>query len=289
MISLQQWRAVIGTYSHRVKGVKWRPQTLTPSGESISLALRIVLFLLLTVQGHTEVNPGPTFTAAKDDLLQTLDKKVRDLEKKLNETEEALCKMREVNSVMKEVCLEQAQKLDQLESHTRRDNIVIHNVPGSNGPQESWSDTEEKVRNYLEKIGVDRDVKIDRAHRLKTRSKPEPIIVKMNFYKDKQKILEKAKEAKRNKPGERQRSDEARKEEIWVTEDYTTRVRRTRQMLRPKLEEAIAANKKVFYSYDKLVVDGVPFWYDDTKKSVVSTKPKTLSCLDCTTSFNTIE
>ena len=132
-------------------------------------------------------------------------------------------------------------------------------------------------------------MKIDRAHRLKTRSKPEPIIVKMNFYKDKQKILEKAKEAKRNKPGGHQRSDEARKEEIWVTEDYTTRVRRVRQMLRPKLEEAISANKKVFYSYDKLVVDGVPFWYDDIKKSVASTKPKTLSCLDCTTNFNTIE
>ena len=60
-------------------------------------------------------------------------------------------------------------------------------------------------------------------------------------------------------------------------------------MLRPKLEEAISANKKVFYSYDKLVVEGTTFWYDDAKKSVVSTKPKTLSCLDCAANLNIIE
>ena len=281
MISIDQWRAIIGCYVHGIKKEKWQPNSLILARSSVSLAVKITIFLLLAVHG-LETNPGPTFSAAKDELLMSLDKKMKDLEERLSESEIKMQKLQETNSILKETCLTQAQKLEQLESQSRRDNIIIHNIPAASGTQETWADTEEKARKYLEEIGVEKDVKIDRAHRLKTKNKPEPIILKLNYYKDKENILEKARDAKRRRRKDNQQHVEAAKQEIFITEDYTTRVRKVRQMLRPKLEEALNANKRTFFSYDKLVIEGATYWYDDTQ-GVVSTKPKNLSCLDSVT------
>ena len=286
MISTEQWRAAIGGYVPSMRKGKWRPDSLKIPGTAVSLAVRITLFLLLVSTKSVESNPGPsTFTAAKDELLKNLEKRMQEVEQRLESTEKKLGKAQEMNVILKDVCLNQAQKLEQLESQSRRDNLILHNIPTTPGEQETWAETEQKVRSYFEKIGADKEVKIDRAHRLRTKNKPQPIIVKLNYYKDKEKVMEKAREAKKQRQSEFRRHAQSDNTESYITEDYTVRTRKVRQMLRPKLEEAINAGKKAFFSYDKLVIDGVSYWYDDVKQSVVNSKPKNVSCLEYVTTL----
>ena len=286
MISTEQWRAAIGGYVPSMRKGKWRPDSLKIPGTAVSLAVRITLFLLLVSTKSVESNPGPsTFTAAKDELLKNLEQRKQEVEQRLESTEKKLGKAQEMNVILKDVCLNQAQKLEQLESQSRRDNLILHNIPTTSGEQETWAETEQKVRSYFEKIGADKEVKIDRAHRLRTKNKPQPIIVKLNYYKDKERVMEKAREAKKQRQSESRRHAQSDNTESYITEDYTVRTRKVRQMLRPKLEEAINAGKKAFFSYDKLVIDGVSYWYDDVKQSVVNSKPKNVSCLEYVTTL----
>ena len=55
--TLQQWRARVGCFAQPVKS-KTHLQTLCINKNSIGIAIRILLFFLLVVQG-IESNPGP--------------------------------------------------------------------------------------------------------------------------------------------------------------------------------------------------------------------------------------
>ena len=56
---------------------------------------------------------------------------------------------------------------------------------------------------------------------------------------------------------------------ISINEDFTARVRGIRRSLLPFLKDAKKANKKAKLSYDKLIVDGKPFkWNEETKRPV---------------------
>lgn len=79
------------------------------------------------------------------------------------------------------------EKNEKLEAQSRRDNLKFYNMHGES--QETWEQSENKIRTYLsEKLGID-GCHIERAHRLPSKSTPRPIIAKFSFFKDKEKVL----------------------------------------------------------------------------------------------------
>lgn len=132
-------------------------------------------------------------------------------------------------------------KMDYLEAQSRRNNLVFEGLKETDG--ESWSDTELKVKDVLkEKLQIQQDVEIERAHRVgrSTGRGPRPVVVKFMRHKDKSSILQRAKMLKGSN--------------IYINEDFTESVRRKRKELMPKLREARARGDIAFLRYDKLVV-----------------------------------
>ena len=93
-------------------------------------------------------------------------------------------------------------KLRILEDRSRRNNIRVEGIPGSEN--EGWEVTEEKLRNVIkEELGIE-SVDFERAHRVKCNadnnddmnSKPPTTVAKLLHYKDKQDILHEAKTRK---------------------------------------------------------------------------------------------
>ena len=87
--------------------------------------------------------------------------------------------------------IQNADKNEKLEAHSRRNNLLIYGIDQER--DESVETTEEKFRDYVkDELGLDeRDIPTERVHRLKSRSKPSPIIAKFSFYKDRDKVLKK--------------------------------------------------------------------------------------------------
>ena len=87
-------------------------------------------------------------------------------------------------------------KIDNLEGHSRRNNLRIHGISGS--LNEKWDVCEEKVRDFIKtdlNLPEYENVEIERAHRIKSRDKVTcSIIVKFNRYKDREQILRGASE-----------------------------------------------------------------------------------------------
>ena len=82
-------------------------------------------------------------------------------------------------------------KIDNLEGHSRRNNMRIHGIEGT--LNEKWDVCEEKVRNYIKNdlnLPECENVEIERAHRVKSRNHDKcTIIVQFNRYKDRKQIL----------------------------------------------------------------------------------------------------
>ena len=276
MISIDQYRSAIGLYVHRAHKMKNRLDVLLIDGRKVSLAVRITLFLLLVI-GNVERHPGPV-------TLTSLASKVKDLEENFESMQEEFQRMKDENSVLKNICVRLSELVENMQSQQRRENIILHNVPASEG-KEDWNETETKVKDYLRSIGLDEIPSIERTHRLNANKPDSPVILKLSHFKDKQKIMKQAKEKKKERqkalnPEEKRKADKHNHEDIYLTDDLTTRVRKVRQLLRPTLQEALSAGKKAHFSFDKVVIDGVAHWYDDVKKCVTTIKPKVLSCMD---------
>ena len=124
-------------------------------------------------------------------------------------------------------------------------------------------------------MGIDDEIQIERAHRLNPRKPDSPVIVKLSLYKQREKIMEKSRQIKKEK---RERNEPMDGTQAFVNEDFTARVRRARALLRPSLLEAINDNKRAYISYDKLVIEGKPFWFDDSKKALTDKKPDIMCC-----------
>ena len=86
----------------------------------------------------------------------------------------------------------------QLESMSRRNNIIIHNLPPKAEGKETWEGTEKKAHDYFTSLSTG-DVKVEEAHRLSNSKKDSPVIVKMTYNKVKGRILAKVKDIKRKK------------------------------------------------------------------------------------------
>lgn len=177
-------------------------------------------------------------------------------------------------------------KVDQLENQSRRDNLVFHGLADED--EESWVDSEAKVRKYIsEDLGIDEtDVSIERAHRLNTRYSPRPVIVKFSHFKDRDKVLRKYRDSKKEAQREEQENEipgedhtnsqdqqagvtAGSETEVRVSEDFSARVRRVRRALGPFLRDYLKESRNAYIKLDKLMVDGVYFVYDERLKKLV--------------------
>ena len=166
-------------------------------------------------------------------------------------------------------------KRENLEAQSRRNNLKLYGI--DEDEQETWEQTEDKVRNYLKSdlnLNGD-DIQIERAHRLPSKlNGPRPTIVKFSFFKDKDKIIRSYREKKKNRPSDTDTDVENQQApKIRVSEDFPERVTRARTLLWPFMKDKIDLGKKAYLRYDKLVVDGVTYSYDyEQKQPVISTR-----------------
>ena len=154
-------------------------------------------------------------------------------------------------------------KIDNLEGHSRRNNVRITGIDGNSN--ENWSATEEKVRSFLShelNLPELENVEIERAHRLKTgENNKATIIVKFLRFKDRDTVIRQARRVLgRNSP-------------YHVHEDFTDRVRHHRRELGKRLAEARQNGLFASLQYDKLIVDSTMYGYDECKQTIYEIGP----------------
>ena len=80
-------------------------------------------------------------------------------------------------------------KNERLEVQSRRDNLKFHGFEDNRG--ETWEESENTVRRYIfDELAIDESaIQIERAHRIRSKNSPRPIIVKFSHYKDRDRVL----------------------------------------------------------------------------------------------------
>ena len=185
-------------------------------------------------------------------ILLDIQKSVKRLDKKFDKMEKSLKDLKKENKELKhknaELCdnvknlqkkvqdlskknQELYSKCENLEGQSRRQNLKFYNIPDSAG--ESWDVNERKVRDYIQNdLGLETtNISIERAHRLHSRLKPRPVIVKFSFFKDKEMVLNTFRQKNRAAP--RQQSDSIGSNDIRIGKDFPDRVRNQRSLLYP--------------------------------------------------------
>ena len=150
---------------------------------------------------------------------------------------------------MKEQLRRVEDNIDYIENQSRRNNVRIDGIPEE--ANETWEQTEEMVKQQMTKtfsipqIEVDQ-IKIERAHRTGAskakdgKNKPRTIMVKFTSFKDRELLLQKARQVKPRG--------------IFVNEDYSSKTLMKRKELIPKMMALRAEGKYAYISFDKLVV-----------------------------------
>ena len=124
-----------------------------------------------------------------DDVKQ----KCYKIEERLMGAEDSLA---ETNSCVDELYDQQ----DYLENHSRRNNVKIMGITENDDSKESWEQSENKaIEAIRSRLKIVQEMKVERAHRVgrprppfrhiggaKVKSKPRPIIVKFQNWKDKE-------------------------------------------------------------------------------------------------------
>ena len=169
-----------------------------------------------------------------------------------------------------------SKKLDQLENQSRRENLVFHGLKDKSN--ETWEESESNVRKYIfEDLGLDETrISVERAHRINTKSSPRPVIVKFSLFKDKDRVLKAYREKRSNEQENgsqtsgQDASDRNAERGVRVAEDFSARVRRIRRCLHPFLIDYLKETQDAYIRFDKLVVNGTVYSYDEETKSLVT-------------------
>ena len=162
---------------------------------------------------------------------------------------------------------ETEQKNERLEAQSRRDNLKFHGFDDNR--RETWEESENTVRRYIsEELNIDDSaIKIERAHRIRSRNSPRPIIVKFSHYKDRDGVLKSFREKRRSRladnaqglmGGNRNGNDGAEVPEsrnnIRVSEDFPERVVKVRSELYPFLKSSIEQGHDAFFRSTSMTV-----------------------------------
>ena len=187
-------------------------------------------------------------------------------------------------------------KCEQLEAQSRRENLRLYGMEEKQN--ETWEETAQNVRDYIRKdLDMDeRDINIERAHRLPSKEKPRPVIVKFSFYKDREKILKTYKQKKKD-IREVENTDAANnggaqggaqglaehggldlyqdfRRDIHICEDFPARVIKARNGLRPFLRKAKSEGQNAYIRYDTLVIEDSAYTYDENSEDIILVEDK---------------
>ncbi len=171
-----------------------------------------------------------------------------------------LKKENETNKVNQEQARERIGKLEQdnatlhnkivdLQARSMRDNLLFFNIP-----ERDQENTTEIIHELLETKMEIRDarnqVKIDRSHQIERKRegnrKPRPIVVKFNYYQDREHVRINAKKFKGTNIG--------------VSEQFPEEIESVRKTLYPELKKAKAEGKRAKIVRDKLIIEGQVFY-----------------------------
>lgn len=143
-----------------------------------------------------------------------------------------------------------------LQSRTMRDNLVFINIPEKQTYDErKYEKCIDTITDFCQtslKIEDANTIKIDRAHRMGkyNNGKTRPIVVKYNFFQDKQRVKQAA-------------STELTNTNIRVKDQYPKEISERRTALYPTFKQAKDAGKNAVMSYDRLYIDGQTITIDN--------------------------
>lgn len=213
----------------------------------------------------------------KMEKVENIEKGVGDINTKLDgmklriETvEEDVVELKNENVVMKKKMQNMVDKMENLENQMRRDNIVFKGI--REVEKEKWKDCKETVRRIIvDVMGVQiEENDIIRAHRIKSKAAPRPIVVKMRDCIIKERVLEKRKELKGTV--------------MQISEDYGSRTRKEIRLLVERMKEERKEGKFAEVRFNKLIVVEKDYeytymydWEDEEIKEVERNKAKTTS------------
>ena len=236
--------------------------------------------------------------------IRNIDNKFEDMEKSMREVKESNEKLIKSNNEINEAVgnlservsqlekdLKQSElKREKLEAQSRRENLRFYGIEQDR--DETWQESEGKIKDYIAKdleMNVS-EITIERAHRMKSGQKPYPIIAKFAFFKEKEAVLKAYRRKRKESNEKRDRAqnknenadgsqegeddeenveDETFRKEITVCEDFPSRVMKARNDLRGFLRNALKDKKEAYLKYDKLIIDGETFEYDETSEDIV--------------------
>lgn len=169
---------------------------------------------------------------------------------KINKLDERVVNLESENKKLWQTVFVMEKEIETLQAKSKQNNLIIHGI--SNVSSGSKHDLKNSIRTFLKSVlklnpeEVD-DMEFVNCSRLPTKGNPKPILVTFECYSDKCSILTEA----RKKPN---------KDNLYrVSEDFTKRVRRTRQLLTKFLLDAREQGKEAHLRYDKLIINNEEF------------------------------
>ena len=173
--------------------------------------------------------------------VKDLKDEVERTKKSENEIQRKMCNLEESNRLLQESVID-------LKARSMRDNLLFYNVE-----EEERENTDEKIYQILEEKLQIPDarsrIKIDRSHRVgrkrHAQRKPRAIVVKFNYFKDREHI--------------RLNARKLRGTRIGIAEQFPEEIEKIRQMLYPEMKKAKAEGHRVRMVRDKLYINNVEF------------------------------
>lgn len=236
------------------------------------------LILLLLLSGDVELNPGPTREqmAKIENMLEGLTNsmanvtiKLSNIKSKQEEFEKKLDNLIKSNDHLEKrvADFEDQNKrieeyIDDLENRSRRSNLVFYGIPDGKR-NETWEESKSHVVQLCNENMKINPSTIQRAHRIgyfKDGVK-RPVIVNFMSWAEKEDILHSGFKLKNT--------------DFSVSEDFSKPLREKRRNLWNDSKQ-IRQDKsnKVHLSYDKLVVNGDVFIWDDEQRKAVLARRK---------------
>lgn len=198
--------------------------------------------------------------------IKDLNDELREMNKLNNVLKEENAALRRENVMIRAELIDVKRSLENLELHSRRNNLVVEGIAEKKVGVESWYDCEVLISQHLSRcfgtVLTPRD--IERAHRLGPKHAgkgPRPIIVKFSHFKVKDKIWSHKHLLKGCN--------------IWITEDFPPRIRDCRKILMPYF---LSARKRegvnnVKLNLDKLTIRGKDYSVDQLASIPTDLRP----------------
>ncbi|XP_070536975.1 uncharacterized protein [Ptychodera flava] len=205
-------------------------------------------------------------------LRRDLKAELKDVRKEVANINDSVASLRENHRDLLEENKQLRQRIERLEAgcdrlrgQGGRNNLIFEGISEKTNGNESWEECEDKVRKMLkdelkiEDAHNESVIGIERAHRLpnsQAGNYPRGIIVKFLSYKTRSLVLQKGRTMLKDS-------------NFKIKEDFSPLVREKRRKLIPFLREAIAAGKRATLVYDKLLIDGERFKFNEETHNIV--------------------